>query len=269
MMFFQRYRTVIVVTLLAILCLVVISISVRHPERTGVFRQIVLECAAPIEGLLGRPIHAAEKAWRRYLFLFGLEAEVGRLSRQNAILTRQLVQYQEGYLESLRLRKLLDLKEHDGYRGTVARVTGHVRSATARTLVIDRGSAHGIKPGQAVIVAEGVVGRVMEASWHAARVLLILDESSNVDAVLQPSRVQGILQGRGGRGCQLKYVGKMAPVRAGDAVVTSGMADVFPKGLLLGVVRGVERTTAMFQKIDVAPAADFSRLEEVLVLTGR
>ena len=47
------------------------------------------------------------------------------------------------------------------------------------------------------------------------------------------------------------------------------MADVFPKGLLLGVVRGVERTTAMFQKIDVAPAADFSRLEEVLVLTGR
>mgnify|MGYP002682171004 CR=1 FL=1 len=59
------------------------------------------------------------------------------------------------------------------------------------------------------------------------------------------------------------------PVRAGDAVVTSGMAEVFPKGLLLGVVRGVERTTAMFLKIAVAPAADFSRLADVFVLTGR
>jgi len=269
MVFFSRYRTILTLSLVAVFCLAVISFSVKGPEGAGVLRQLVLECASPIERLLNRPIHALEKAWKRYLFLFGLEAEIARLRQRNAVLTRQLVQYQEGYLEALRLQKILGLREQGGHKGVAARVTGSIQGTVFRTLVIDRGSVHGVKPGQAVIVNEGVVGRVVEASWHAARILLITDESSNVDALIQPSRDQGILQGAGARGCRLKYVGRMAQVRAGDAVVTSGIAGVFPKGLLLGIVRRVEKTTALFQKIEIAPAVDFGRLEEVYVLTGR
>lgn len=269
MVFFQRYRTILILSLVAIICLAVISFSVKGPEGAALLRRLVLECASPIEGLLNKPIYALEKAWKRYLFLFGLEAEIARLRERNAVLTRQLVQYQEGYLEALRLQKILGLKEQGGYKGVAARVTGRIQGTAFRTLVIDRGEVHGVKPGQAVIVAEGVVGRIVEASWHAARVLLITDESSNVDALIQPSRDQGILQGTGGHGCRLKYVGKMAQVRIGDAVVTSGIAGVFPKGLLLGMVCRVEKTTSLFQRIEIAPSVDYGHLEEVYVLTGR
>jgi rod shape-determining protein MreC len=110
------------------------------------------------------------------------------------------------------------------------------------------------------------VGRVIETSWHASRVLILIDENSNIDALIQRSRAQGILQGAGSAGCNLKYISRAENVQTGDVVLSSGLAGVFPKGLLLGVVTGTSGGEGgLFQKIDVAPAVDFGRLEEVLI----
>jgi rod shape-determining protein MreC len=107
----------------------------------------------------------------------------------------------------------------------------------------------------------------MDVSWNVSRVLLIIDENSNVDALVQGSRAQGILQGGGSRACSLKYVSITEDVRPGMAVITSGIGGVFPKGLLLGVVTKVSKKEGgLFQAVDVAPAIDFGKLEEVLVL---
>jgi rod shape-determining protein MreC len=118
-----------------------------------------------------------------------------------------------------------------------------------------------------VITDQGVVGRVIETSWHVSRILLVTDTNSNIDGLIQSSRVQGILQGAGASGCALKYVAKTEDVKAGDVVLSSGLVVTFPKGLMLGVVtRADKKDSGLFQKIDVAPAVDFARLEEVLVL---
>jgi rod shape-determining protein MreC len=110
------------------------------------------------------------------------------------------------------------------------------------------------------------VGRIIETSWHASRVLLLIDENSNIDALIQRSRVQGILQGAGSAGCNLKYISRAENVQTGDVVLSSGLAGVFPKGLLLGFVTGTSgQEGGLFQKIDVASAVDFGKLEEVLV----
>ena len=95
----------------------------------------------------------------------------------------------------------------------------------------------------------------------------MIDDNSNIDALIQRSRAQGILQGAGSAGCNLKYISRVEDVQTGDVVLSSGLAGVFPKGLLLGVVTGASRREGgLFQKIDVSPAVDFSKLEEVLAL---
>jgi rod shape-determining protein MreC len=92
------------------------------------------------------------------------------------------------------------------------------------------------------------------------------DENSNVDALIQRSRAQGILQGGGSSGCSLKYISRAEEVQTGDVILSSGLAGVFPKGLRLGIVTGASRKEeGLFQKIDVAPAVDFGKLEEVLI----
>ncbi|OPY01335.1 MAG: Cell shape-determining protein MreC precursor [Syntrophus sp. PtaB.Bin001] len=136
--------------------------------------------------------------------------------------------------------------------------------------MINKGQAHGIKVGMPVVAGSGVVGRVIETSWHASRVLLLIDENSNVDAIVQGGRGQGILQGASNNHCVLKYVPKMEDVRIGDAVITSGICGVFPKSWLLGTVfRVTKGESGLFQRVDVNPAVDFSKLEEVLVLTSQ
>jgi rod shape-determining protein MreC len=118
----------------------------------------------------------------------------------------------------------------------------------------------------AVISNAGVVGRITDASWNVSRVLLMIDENCNVDALVQGSRAQGILQGGGSKACLLKYVSMAEDVRPGMAVVTSGVGGFFPKGLLLGVVVKVsKKNVGLFQTVEVAPAVDFKKLEEVLI----
>jgi rod shape-determining protein MreC len=118
-----------------------------------------------------------------------------------------------------------------------------------------------------VMAPPGLVGRLTDVSWHTAKVLLLIDESSNVDVLIQRTRVQGITRGAGSRGCVVKYISKIQDVKEGDTVVTSGMSNLFPKGLLLGKVSHVDRMdVGLFLQIRIAPFVDFAKLEEVLIM---
>jgi len=168
----------------------------------------------------------------------------------------------------MRLQKLLEIREGFPQRAVAARVIDRNRSPLFKTLLINKGTADGLRVGLAVLSDQGVVGRIIETSWHASRVLLLIDGNSNIDGLIQRSRAQGILQGAGSAGCSLKYISRAEEVLAGDVVISSGLSGVLPKGLLLGVVTGASRKEGgLFQKIDVAPAVDFEKLEEVLALT--
>jgi rod shape-determining protein MreC len=135
--------------------------------------------------------------------------------------------------------------------------------------VIDRGTQDGIVKGSAVLAPEGIVGQVFLASAHAARVLLVSDHNSGVDAIVQRTRAQGIVQGTVDAGCVLKYVKRTEDVQLGDDVITSGLDGIFPKGLPIGrVVEVDKRGRGLFQHAEVKPSVDFDQLEEVLVTRG-
>ncbi|OHE17436.1 MAG: rod shape-determining protein MreC [Syntrophobacterales bacterium GWC2_56_13] len=264
----RKYRSIAVAAVLLIISLTVLSFSAIRLSETGFLRKMVLEAAAPVEDTINISLQNLHDVWKRYLFLVGLDDENRRLRKRNAGLTEQLNRYREGSLEAMRLRKLLELRESFPQRAVAARVIDRNRSSLFKTLLINKGTADGLRVGLAVLSDQGVVGRIIETSWHASRVLLLIDGNSNIDGLIQRSRAQGILQGAGSAGCSLKYISRAEEVLAGDVVISSGLSGVLPKGLLLGVVTGASRKEGgLFQKIDVAPAVDFEKLEEVLALT--
>jgi rod shape-determining protein MreC len=119
----------------------------------------------------------------------------------------------------------------------------------------------------AVVNAGGVVGRLVSVSPNYAKVLLIIDQNSAVDCIIQRSREKGIVKGFTLKICKLDYVVKTSDVVVGDKVITSGMGRVFPKGLPVGEVIGVgSRPGEFFKDIKIRPMVDFSKLEELLVI---
>ena len=263
----KKYHSLIVAAVLLILSLAVLSYSAARLSETGFLRKTVLEVAAPVEDAVNISLKGLHDAWKRYLFLVGLEDENRRLRKQNAALSDQLNRYREGHIEGVRLRKLLNLTEDLPNRAVAARVVDRSRTSLFKMILINKGTADGLRVGLPVLSEQGVVGRIIETAWHASQVLLLIDENSNIDALIQRSRAQGILQGAGAAGCNLKYISRVEEVQVGDVVLSSGLAGVFPKGLLIGVVTGASRRgEGLFQKIDVAPAVDFGKVEEVLAL---
>lgn len=263
----KKYRPTAIVILVIVFSIILLILSTKMPSDTGYLRKFILDVAAPIERLIRMPMDKTITVWNRYLFLVGLGEENRRLKRENDQLENQLLHYQEGYLEGLRLQKLLTLKDQSDYVSMTARVIGIDQKSLIKTILINKGTSHGIRNGLPVMNDQGVLGRIIETSWHVSRVLLISDGNSNIDALVQGTRVQGMLQGSGTMRCMLKYIAKTEEVKAGDLVVSAGMTEIFPKGLLLGtVIRADKKDPGLFQRIEVVPAVDFTRLEEVLVL---
>ena len=267
---FKNYRTVISIGAVILAALILLSYSLKYDTGTSVVKKLVLELAAPVQNLLKVSIGGIENTWTRYIQLVGLEQDNRNLKNKIAGLQTELNLYKEGFQEAQRLKKLLSLREEHQYNFMAARVIGKEQAALSKTLWINKGSSDGLKPGMPVLVPPGLIGRLTDVSWHSSKVLLLIDENSNVDVLIQRTRVQGIVRGAGSQGCLVRYISKIQDVKEGDMVVTSGMSNLFPKGLLVGKVSHVDRMdVGLFLKIRVAPFAEFATLEEVMVLTNQ
>jgi rod shape-determining protein MreC len=136
-----------------------------------------------------------------------------------------------------------------------------------RDMTIDKGNADGVARDMAVISPAGVVGRVHLTSPRAARVQMLIDLNAATGAMIERTRAQGLVVGQGSA-LRMDYVPATADVRQGDLVVTSGIDKIYPKGFVVGTVESVDVEAAgTFLEIVVRPSVDFSRLEEVLVVT--
>lgn len=264
--FLRKYRTPLLAGGLILLALLVYSANLRDRDTTTLFERTVLQLTAPVQKGVDVVLSAVADGWRHYLWLVGTERENDRLQEENRRLRAEIDGLQEVRLANERLRKLLAFKEEMNLPALPAQVIADDASSWFRTVLIDKGTEDGTREGLPVVVAEGVVGRIISAGPRQSRVLLITDASSAVATLVQRSRTRGVARGRGD-GLNLDYVPREAEIEVGDAVITSGTGGVFPKGLLLGRIRGVTREAyGLFQSVEVDPSVDFSRLEEILVL---
>jgi rod shape-determining protein MreC len=263
----SQARKFIIPILIFLLALSLISANLHSRDNMSFVESLVVGITAPVQKVVWGVIDGIGSIWRGYFYLVGLEKENRALKKELHELRLQMNRYREADLANQRLRALLNFKKSIATPLLPAQLVAFDPSGWFQTILIDKGRSDGVVQDMAVVSAEGLVGRVIGVSNHHAKVLLILDGNSAVDAYIQRSRARGVLVGLGRELCLLKYVQRNEDVQVGDKVISSGMGGVFPRGLLVGTVQEVVRgSSGLFQRVEVEPAVNFSRLEEVMVV---
>src|SRR5580692_6924007 len=266
-----RYRNLIV--LVGVLFAQVLGLAVQvkrttDSEPTRLIRVWVVGTIAPLEKALTWTQMTSSNIWHNYFYLRGVRAENRSLKAELERMNIEQARLSQDADQARRLQALLGFKERFISQTMAAQVIGSSGSELSRSVYIDKGYKDGIKPDMAVITADGIVGKVLRAdNRHVAQVLLIDDQTSGVGAILDKTRLQGILRGTPTGEVVLEKVMSDETVPVGELVLTSGGDGIFPKGLLVGKVTKVAPGNDLFLSIRVRPAADLSKLEEVLVVT--
>jgi rod shape-determining protein MreC len=249
------------------LCIILITISSRQPSALEKAERVPISFFAPFQDIVTGTIHFTEDIWRHYFDLASAAKENDALKKSLFREVEKNNKCIETDLANQRLRSFFDFKKDTTNRVIASEVIGRDPSPWFKTVIVDKGESDAVEKGLAVVVAGGVVGQVMSASSNYAKVLLITDRNSSVDALIQGTRARGIIKGSSADKCSFQYVLRKNPVKVGDVVITSGLGGVYPKGIRLGNVSGVVRRNAgMFQEVEVTPYVDFEKLEEVMIV---
>ena len=273
---FQKKRRFLPWFIPFILALIFLSLTGRSVRRAPWYEEAIWHLVAPPQRLLRKTSTAVVRTWSHYIGLIGVSKENDSLKQRIAELEGQLVRAREVVQENKRLKALLSYNNSLPQRTTLARVISSDPRAQFKSLTINRGYKDGVEPLMPVVGPRGLVGKVGRVAAHTARVLLIIDPNSAVDAVVQRSRARGLVVGQASRTMlrsghyltRLEYLRRTSDVREGDVLVTSGLDRIFPPGIPIGTLHELKSTEyGVFKEAVVVPFEDMAELQEVMVLS--
>lgn len=247
----------------------------RYHEDPWFYRPFLM-AASPFQKGYSFVTKGTSAAVTHYLYLVGVWEENQIFKTENAQLKEQMLLWRALKSENDRLRELFHFDKTLTWETLPAQVIAYDPMAMTRLITINRGSREGIKRRQPVISPDGLVGQVYRVESHLAQVLLISDPSSTVDVVGEKSRVRGLIKGALSQldlerslsfMSRLEYIEKDAAVPPNELMMTSGLDQVYPKGIPVGTIETLTSGAEdIFQQGNIVPKADLTRLEEVLVL---
>jgi len=227
--------------------------------------------------LIMRPLQATSESavsWIKnfrdnYDTLAGFRSENERLRKRIQSLEIERQRLLEAEATNRQLKALLDFRSRIPAGAITGSIIANSANSWFQSCMIDKGSSEGVRKGMAVVTPLGVVGQVVGVTPHAAKVLLLTDPNSGIDVLVQRTRSRGIVSGSLDSGIVLKYVKRSEDIQEGDRLITSGIDGVFPKGMMVGtVIRVRKQHIGLFQFIEVLPAVQTERIEDVLVVAG-
>lgn len=190
-----------------------------------------------------------------------------KLKKEIDLLRQKLNRADEFYQENVRLKNLLSFKQKSSYKLIAARVVGGSVDSWSSLVIIDKGRYSGIKRGMVAINYLGLLGRVIETTESASKIMLINDPNFGVSAIVQRSRQEGLISGTLGGSLIMKYLPKDADIQISDVIITSGLTPIYPKGLLIGKVLTLgEELSGLTRYAIIKPAVNLSNIEEVLII---
>ena len=194
------------------------------------------------------------------------------LKQSNQLLRLQLAQNQNLTHENLNLRKQLKLLPKAEWNPRLTRIVGRDPANWWRSAQIDLGSMVGVKVDMPVLAAEGLVGRVQEVHPHRSRIALLGDPACRISVTVKATGESGVLNAGGGTVfnptlVDLLFLPASTEARPGDTLFTSGLGEIFPRGIFVGKLLAVEPapgslTTTARVKLSV----NSSKLNDVWVL---
>ena len=266
-----RRPTLLFIVVLSLL-FVLMSLSTRTRylgETRTMFERTVMTIFSPVPKMVNWIGQSTSDMYHGYLDMrrevnenYGLHQKVISLTAENLKLRSS-----EGDLK--RLRSLLGYADQFSMPTTMAQAVMLDTSGRFKSMIIDRGSSAGIQVNDAVVNANGLIGRVVLTTKDLAKVQLVTDSNSSVGVLVERTRRQGVIRGDGAGAAQLYDVPSLADVQVGDNVLSAGIDGIYPKGIPVGVVVKAEKGQDLFKTIAVKPSVDFGSIEEVIVLHTR
>jgi rod shape-determining protein MreC len=252
----------------------VLRASLKRGEPSGL-DEAMLRITAPLQAATTWVAEGIGGMWSRYIALVDIESENRELREDNEKLRRELATMTRRAYDVAALEELVGVKQRVPADMIGARVIGAPLTPQFRVLRlrIDRGEHDEVEPNMAVIAGTGPVGRIDKVFGDYADVVLISDTRSHIDVAVKRTGRRGILKGRGlvdSYACDissLELASKTEDLaKVGDEIVTSGVGSIFPPGLVVGTITKLEGDDGMFQKVEVTPSVDVSRVRAVMVL---
>ncbi len=259
--------------LVVLLTVTLAAMRITTPERTwsapleAKFRDIL----APVQTGLTWIGRQTKQLVALPASLIGTAERNRALEQEVARLRSDIVRLNEYRLENQRLSLLLEYKQLMSHRfdflaaSVVARDPGNWFGM----ITLNRGIEDGVRSNMFVLTPEGLVGRVVTVADKTCEVLLITDPRSGIGALVQDVRTHGIVEGvTGGLGTvKMIHISNDAPVEKGQAVITSGLSSIYPKGVPIGEITDIQaESSGLFESATIRPYTDFNRLEEVLIV---
>ncbi len=274
-------RAVFVV--LIILSLALLTVSFREADSGPVHsvQQFAAGLLTPLQSWGSKIADPFQDGYQWFKTLMSAHKRADELEEEVQMLQGKLVQLEEKAEENERLKALLDIRDKgtypDGTDFEVAEVVVKSPTRWASWIMINKGSADGVRVGMPVVGAtpsageslagKGLVGRVTEVTAHTAKVLLITDVGSSVTAKIQGLRAEGIVEGSLTGSLAMDFVDRDIKVDPKLVIVTSGYGGIYPPDIPIGIVANVgEEDVNIYKEIEVQPFVDFRVLEQVMVL---
>jgi rod shape-determining protein MreC len=250
--------------------LVAISWQVETKGGVSLLERIGLSVVSPFQRALAATMGGIGSTFGRYVALRGVREENARLTARVQALELALQEQRQLAEQAVRLRALLGLREQLPFETITAELIASEGAPWASTITVDKGSGDGITLNMPAISSSGIVGRVIAVGLHAAKVQLILHPVSGVGVMIERSRTLGVLEGLSSDtesgDLRMRFVPALADVQVGDTVVTSGLDQIYPKGLIVGVVSRVRPPAGLIKDVYVVPSTRFHEMEEVLLV---
>lgn len=266
-----RRPTLLFIVVLSLL-FVLMSFSSRTRyvgETRTLFERTVMTLFSPVPKTVNWIGGTASDMYHGYLDMRRSVIENASLHRKVAELTTENLKLRQADSDLRRLRALLSYSEQFQLQTTMAEAIMLDTSGRFKSAVLDTGSHSGVEINDAVVNANGLIGRVVLTTNDMSKVQLIVDSNSSVGVLLERTRRQGVLRGDGTGSAQLYDIPSLADVQPGDQILTAGIDGIYPKGIPVATVVKAEKGQELFKNIRVKPTVDFGSIEEVIVIHTR
>ncbi len=263
-------KKIFVTVALVLLFVVFINLPVvRKAAPSRISRRLILNTIYPFQYAFSAVFSKVAQSISTVVTLWSASSENKKLKEEIALLRARTNILQEAASENTSLRESLRFKTSNpyGFKLIAAEVISRSPSNWFETVFINKGAKDGLTPDQAVICKDGVVGRTVEVGRFSSKVMLITDPESSIGVMKKGSKDLGIAVGGAMNYLQIKYVAAASTVDTGDKMLTSGMGEVFPRGIPVGVVtKASARDYDIFKYVELKPLTDFARLNKVFVV---
>jgi len=241
-----------------------IPIAARSYAKTKVFFG---NAVGPVLKATGEPARWIGYVVSSYINLVDLKKKNDDLKKKLDTLQMENHRLVELERENQRLEGLLQLVQQRPHELIAARIIGEDVVNWFKCIIIDKGSASGIREKMPVITPRGLVGQAVEVRrWHS-KIMVIDDTNSAVDAYVVGKHTRGIVEGKGQTTLKLKYVLKNDDLEVGDRLITSGKDAIYPKDIPVGIVISINKNNpGLFADIEIMPFNNFKKIDEVLVV---